>query len=122
MEGERTIHYEFKSEEEVQRAYMPFVNGGGIFIRTLDEYALGEMLPLFLKFPGSDEILELVGKVIWVTPDPSKISWISTSTTSGDRMYAGAGFQVSGPSEEKFQEKILEFMEGVDAHFPTDTV
>jgi type IV pilus assembly protein PilZ len=122
MESERTIHYEFKSAEEVQRAYMPFVSGAGIFIQTQDEYALGEMLPLFLKFPGADEELELVGKVIWVTPDPSKISWISTSTTSGDRMHAGAGFQVSGPSEGKFQEKILELMSGVDANFPTDTV
>lgn len=117
----KTLDWEFKSAEEVQKSYMPFVMGGGIFIRTPEEYMLGEMLLLRLKFPDEDDSLELEGKVVWLTPDPSKITWISTSTTSGEQIFAGAGFQVSGPGEEKFQEKILKFMHGVDAHFLSDT-
>lgn len=121
MNSEKTLDWEFKSEEEVQKAYMPFVMGGGIFLRTPEEYVLGEILSLRLKFPNADEGLELQGKVVWLTPDPAKITWISSSTTSGEHMFAGAGFQVSGPGEEKFQEKILEFMNGVDTHFLSDT-
>ncbi len=122
MDSLRKVNCEFKTEQELQKAYMPFVNGGGIFFRTDEEYALGEMVDLALKFPNDENPLELQGKVIWLTPDPSKITWISTSTTSGDHMFAGVGFQISGSAEDKFQEKIQIVMNGVDSFFLSDTV
>jgi type IV pilus assembly protein PilZ len=118
----KKIQAEFKTEEELQKAYMPFIRGGGIFIRTEDEYALGETLDLSLQMPNGGGELLLQGKVVWLTPDPSKITWISTSTTSGDNMHAGAGFQISGRDEEKFQQKMHELMSGIDKFFLSDTV
>lgn len=49
-------------------AYMPFVNGGGLFIPTNMTYRLGKEVFLLISLLGDPHKLKVVGKVVWITP------------------------------------------------------
>lgn len=52
---------------ELHRHYMPFIESGGLFIKTNKKYSLGEEVFVLLTL-GDDERMPVTGKVIWVTP------------------------------------------------------
>lgn len=53
---------------ELNLSYMPFIEGGGIFIPTMDFYALGDLVTVHLQLPGKKDKIVIEGKVVWVTP------------------------------------------------------
>jgi type IV pilus assembly protein PilZ len=50
-------------------AYMPFLKGGGIFIPTSRQYALGEEVFMLLSLMDDPNRLAVQGKVVWLTPE-----------------------------------------------------
>ena len=67
-ENVQLINCSFTSEEFLYLAYIPFVKGGGIFIRTNHIYPLGEHVELSLKLINEHEPYSVDGKIIWLTP------------------------------------------------------
>ncbi|MEN9559935.1 MAG: type fimbriae assembly protein [Pseudomonadota bacterium] len=49
-------------------AYMPFVEGGGIFIPTTKQHHLGDQVFLLLSLMDDPIRVAVQGKVAWVTP------------------------------------------------------
>ncbi len=58
---------DIKDVTELHKLYMPFVENGGVFVRSKTKYKLGDDVFLLLSLMG-DEKIPITGKVIWVTP------------------------------------------------------
>lgn len=56
-----------KDVSELHRIYMPFIERGGIFVRTNNKYKLGEEIFLLLSLIEEDK-LPVTGKVVWISP------------------------------------------------------
>ncbi|NMP15555.1 PilZ domain-containing protein [Thalassotalea sp. Y01] len=59
---------EFKNERELYMAYMPFLKQGGLFVKTPEQFELGDEIHLTVTLPGQLESVELNGSVCWITP------------------------------------------------------
>lgn len=68
MSDAEVIKHVFRDPLECNLSYMPFIQGGGLFIPTVKSYALGEKVTLDLTFPGKTEGMLIEGKVVWITP------------------------------------------------------
>jgi len=49
-------------------AYMPFLEGGGLFVPTTRSVRLGDELYLLLSLMDDPNRLSVTGKVVWITP------------------------------------------------------
>lgn len=52
---------------QLHKHYMPFIQGGGLFIKTNKDYNLGEEVFVLLSL-DDEERIPVTGKVVWVTP------------------------------------------------------
>lgn len=78
-----------KDKAVLYAAYMPFIQGGGLFIPTNKQYQLGEEVFMLLKLMEEPEKIPVAGKVIWVTPkgaQGNKVSGIGVQFTGDDTM------------------------------------
>lgn len=78
-----------KDKAVLYAAYMPFINGGGLFIPTNKQYQLGEEVFMLLKLMDEPEKIPVAGKVIWVTPkgaQGNKVSGIGVQFTGDETM------------------------------------
>ena len=57
-----------KEKAALYSAYMPFVDGGGLFIPTNKEYKIGEEVFMLLSLPDVTDKLRVIGHVVWITP------------------------------------------------------
>jgi type IV pilus assembly protein PilZ len=57
-----------KEKAALYSAYMPFIQGGGLFIPTDKEYHIGDEVFMLLTLPEGVDKLKVVGHVIWITP------------------------------------------------------
>ncbi|MEH6447286.1 MAG: PilZ domain-containing protein [Oleispira sp.] len=76
-----------KDKAVLYAAYMPFIQGGGLFIPTNKQYQLGEEVFMLLKLMEEPEKIPVAGKVIWVTPkgaQGNKVSGIGVQFTGDD--------------------------------------
>lgn len=53
-------------------AYMPFVQGGGLFVQSTKRFVLGDEVFLLLTLMDLEERLPIPGKVVWITPPGSQ--------------------------------------------------
>ena len=58
----------FKDKQALQRAYMPFMKGGGLFLPTAQPYEMNEEIFLLVTLPGSKKSLPVPGTVVWQNP------------------------------------------------------
>ncbi|WP_454784424.1 PilZ domain-containing protein [Legionella sp. WA2024007413] len=68
MDTIQQINCSFPNESTLYKAYMPFLKGGGLFIRTDTNYLFGSIVKLSIKLMDEDELHVVEGKVIWITP------------------------------------------------------
>lgn len=59
---------EFENINQLYRAYMPFVNHGGLFIATNIEAELGDKVKISLTLPDDLEATEFESVVVWLNP------------------------------------------------------
>lgn len=89
-----------KDKAVLYAAYMPFIQGGGLFIPTNKQYQLGEEVFMLLKLMDEPEKIPVAGKVIWVTPKGAQ----------GNKV-AGIGVQFTG-EETVAKDKVERYLAG----------
>jgi type IV pilus assembly protein PilZ len=57
-----------KDRQALYRSFMPFVQGGGLFVPSTKKFELGDEVFLLLTVMEFEERLPIPGKVIWITP------------------------------------------------------
>ena len=89
-----------KDKSVLYAAYMPFTQGGGLFIPTNKQYQLGEEVFMLLKLMEEPEKIPVAGKVIWLTPKGSQ----------GNKV-TGIGVQFTG-EESMAKDKVETYLAG----------
>lgn len=84
----------------LQAAYMSFVEGGGVFVPTTQQYNLGDEVFLLFGIMEESERFPLSGKVCWVT-------------SSGGNDTAGIGVQFTGEKAENVRRTIEDTLGGL---------
>ncbi len=90
-----SIHCVFNSEGSLYLAYMPFIKGGGLFVRTKTIYPFGSSVNLSVQLLDDPDIYLIEGKVVWVTPNGAQ----------GNKP-VGIGVQFTGQNSRNFCNKI----------------
>lgn len=57
-----------KEKAALYAAYMPFLDGGGLFIPTTKSFKIGEEVFMLLSLIDDPVKLKVVGTVVWITP------------------------------------------------------
>lgn len=57
-----------ETEEQLRRAYMPFIKHGALFLATEERYKLADELTLVVRLPGDTEDTLVKGTVVWLSP------------------------------------------------------
>jgi type IV pilus assembly protein PilZ len=87
-----------KDKPALYASYMPFVVGGGLFIPTNREYAMGQEVFILLHIMEESDRLPIAGKVVWKTPPNSeahRIAGIGVQFSNKD----GKGIEVRNKIE-----------------------
>lgn len=102
MDTMQQINCSFHNESELYAAYMPFVKGGGLFIRTNTNYLFGSVINLLIKLMDEDELYVVDGKVVWITPKGAQ----------GNKV-PGIGVQFIGENSRYLCNKIETYLAGM---------
>ena len=106
------LNLSIKDKETLYKAYMPFVENGGLFIPTTKKYDLGDDVFMLLSLMDESERIPAAGKIIWITPIGAE----------GNRT-AGVGVQVSPQDEGVTRAKIETYLAGaLKSELPTHTM
>lgn len=89
-----------KDKGSLYSAYIPFLNGGGIFIPTTKEYALGDEVFILLTLMDETEKLPVVGRVAWITPRDAQ------------GMMSGIGVQFTDRDGDAVRNRIETYLAG----------
>lgn len=65
---DQVISIAIKDKQALYMSYMPFVEGGGLFVPSKKEHSLGDELFFLAKIMDEVEPLKISGKVVWITP------------------------------------------------------
>lgn len=57
-----------REKAALHAAYMPFIDGGGLFVPTTRQANLGDEIHLVLQLGDDPGKLTVSGKVVWLTP------------------------------------------------------
>lgn len=68
LPDKRIITCNCQTEAALYKAYMPFLQDGGIFIRTYSLFKLGEEVQLELTLLTEIDPYKISAKVVWITP------------------------------------------------------
>ena len=102
MDTIQQINCSFLIESALYAAYMPFVKGGGLFVRTKTNYPFGSDVKLLIKLMDEDEFYVVDGKVIWITPNGAQ----------GNKV-PGIGVQFIGENSRYLCNKIETYLAGM---------
>jgi type IV pilus assembly protein PilZ len=64
----KKLFAEYVSDRELYVSYMPFIENGGLFIRTAEEIELGTEVSMSIILPDALEEVVVKGVVSWHTP------------------------------------------------------
>ena len=59
--------------ETLQNSYMPFIEGGGLFIPTKHPVKMGEEIFILATLPNQPQKIPITGKVVWISYKQSGI-------------------------------------------------
>src|SRR5690606_38139353 len=62
------VQLAIREKAALYAAYMPFVDGGGLFVPTTRAVHLGDELYLILSLMDDPNKIPVTGKVVWITP------------------------------------------------------
>lgn len=101
----------YKTEHELYLAYMPYIKGGGLFIRTKSPLEIGSSVNLIVELMDESENYTIEGKVVWITPNGAQ----------GNKV-TGMGIQFIGENRA-ICNKIETYLAGMlKSTQPTDTM
>jgi type IV pilus assembly protein PilZ len=96
------INCSFPTESTLYMAYMPFLQGGGLFVRSNQILPLGTIVILSISLLNEPEPYTIDAKVAWITPRGSQ----------GNKP-AGLGLQFIGENCRHFSNKIESCLAGM---------
>lgn len=106
------ISLAIREKAALYAAYMPFIQGGGLFVPTNRQASLGDDLYLILTLVDEATKFALPGKVVWITPAGS----------TGRQQGIGIQF-ARNEAGEQVRSKIEELIGGaLKSSRPTHTV
>jgi len=62
------ISIAIKDKQALYMSYMPYIEGGGLFVPSPKDYDLGDEMFLLVHIMNEDEPVNITGKVVWKTP------------------------------------------------------
>ncbi len=62
------ISVELADKAALYKAYMPFLNSGGLLVSTEHQYELGDSVFIRLKLPDTINPVPVACKVVWLAP------------------------------------------------------
>lgn len=65
------LSLELRDTLALYKAYMPFLKGGGLFVQTTRDHAIGDDVFVLLTLLEQSEPIPVAAKVVWVTPSGS---------------------------------------------------
>jgi len=65
---QKIITATYKDKNALYAAYMPFIQGGGLFVPTNKPFELGDDVFLLIQLMDETEKMPVEGKVVWITP------------------------------------------------------
>ena len=84
-----------QSQMELNFSYIPFVQGGALFVQTTQRVYLGDIVEINLQLPTQTSTQTVEGKVVWITPKNALY-----------QAYAGIGVQLIGTSAKQIWEEF----------------
>jgi type IV pilus assembly protein PilZ len=72
MTQQGILSLSIKDRHALYSAYMPFVQGGGLFVQSTKRFKLGDEVFLLLTLMELEERLPIPGRVVWITPPGSQ--------------------------------------------------
>lgn len=113
MAGKRGIlNLDLSDKHALYLAYMSFLEGGGLFVPTNDEYQLGDEVFMLVTLPEQEERKGIAGRVAWITPRGATSPRVP-----------GIGVQISAQNNGELQRQIETILAGiVNAERPTRTL
>ncbi|MFT4020709.1 MAG: PilZ domain-containing protein [Acinetobacter sp.] len=61
------VHANIVDRAMLQACYMPFVDGGGLFIASNQKVSLGQSIFVLATLPEQSQKIPLTGKIIWIS-------------------------------------------------------
>ncbi|MCX7067839.1 MAG: PilZ domain-containing protein [Methylococcales bacterium] len=108
------LNLSIKDKAGLYASYMPFVIGGGLFVPTPREYAMGQEVFILLHIVEESDRLPIAGKVIWKTPPNCEIHRVSG---------VGVQFNVKDAKSIEARNKIETYLAGsAESDRPTHTM
>ena len=68
MDRPRLLSVTIARRSDLEKAYMPWLKRGGLFVTTTAQYHLGDAIYLLLTLPGETERFSVDGEVVWTVP------------------------------------------------------
>lgn len=107
-----TLECQIKNTDELYRAYMPYILGGGLFVKTDPNFHLGDECYLNLYLLDEMNPFKLFCKVVWLTPKGAQ----------GGKSY-GVGLQFIDDNASKTRNHIETILAGsLQSSKSTDTI
>jgi len=100
-QGLKTLSLEPNDKNGLYASYMPFVEGGGVFIPTSVKYEMGDDVLVFFSLKDEISKSAIAAKVIWITPEGAE----------GYRK-AGVGVQFSDQDGGQLRNQIENYLAG----------
>ncbi|NNP73584.1 pilus assembly protein [Acinetobacter defluvii] len=89
--------------DTLQASYMPFVQGGGLFVPSTQPVKMGEEIFLLATLPEQSQKIPLTGKVVWISQKQS------------GKKPQGFGIQLSGEKGMYYKNEAERLLAGVKA-------
>jgi len=67
-ERNAVISIAIRDKQALYMSYMPFIEGGGIFVPSPKDHDLGDELFLLAHIMDEPEPIKISGKIVWITP------------------------------------------------------
>jgi len=62
------ISIAIKDKQALYMSYMPFIEGGGLFVPSPKDHKLGEEMFLLVHIMDEPEPINISGVIVWITP------------------------------------------------------
>ncbi len=114
MNDTNVLSVVFEDKSSLAKQYMPFIEQGGLFIRTEETFTLAATVSLSVQLPSDCEKYDMSGRVVWLTPSAAERG-----------LPQGIGVQLMGNQGKILRHKIeqqLAQMVMVDKPILTDTM
>ena len=110
--GSKMLNLHVEDRDQLYASYMPFIENGGLFVKTPDFYELGDEIFLLVTLMDDSERFPVAGRIAWITPKDAV----------GGRV-PGIGVQFSDQDNGKLRSRIETLLAGLlKADRPTYTM